>query len=79
MTLIESAPPRPDLPVEPVWREVEAGFWVASTEGMFLGTVERHDDAGAARAALGLVAAAQPLGRRRGRRSGRNGRTGAIR
>ncbi|WP_438352536.1 hypothetical protein [Microbacterium sp. CJ88] len=45
MTLIESAPPRPDLPVEPVWREVEAGFWVASTEGMFLGTVERHDDA----------------------------------
>jgi hypothetical protein len=44
MTLIESAPHRPELPTGPVWREVEPGFWVASAEGMFLGTIERQDD-----------------------------------
>jgi len=44
MTLIESAPPRPELPAIPVWREVEPGFWVASAEGMFLGTIEQHSE-----------------------------------
>jgi hypothetical protein len=43
MTLIESAPQRPDLPSAPVWREVESGFWVASAEGTFLGTIEQQD------------------------------------
>lgn len=44
MTLMESAPSRSDLPIEPVWREVDQGFWVASAEGMFLGTIEQHGE-----------------------------------
>ena len=44
MTLIESAPPKPDQPADPVWREVEPGFWVASADGMFLGTIEQHSE-----------------------------------
>ena len=42
MTLMESAPLSSDNPFEPMWREVEDGFWVASAEGMFLGTIEQH-------------------------------------
>lgn len=44
MTLIESAPPRSGSQTDPIWREVEPGFWVASAEGMFLGTVEQGDE-----------------------------------
>ena len=47
MTTIEDTVRGSNLGVDyaaSLWHEVEQGFWVANSEGVFLGTIERQQD-----------------------------------
>jgi hypothetical protein len=41
MTMIDDVADRTGL-LTPTWAEVDKGFWVGNTDGMFLGTIERR-------------------------------------
>ncbi|GAA1964157.1 hypothetical protein GCM10009776_28690 [Microbacterium deminutum] len=43
-----------------LWHEVEAGFWVGSRTGQFLGTIERHRDRFFARDCVGASLGVYP-------------------
>lgn len=43
MTMVDGGSPADAAaPHDPSWHMVEDGFWVGSTHGTFLGTIERH-------------------------------------
>lgn len=42
MTMIDDVADRTGLRGFTTWAEVDTGFWVGSTDGVFLGTIERE-------------------------------------
>ncbi|MFE7844314.1 hypothetical protein ACFUTX_03860 [Microbacterium sp. NPDC057407] len=43
MTMIDEVAGRTGIRERATWAEVDTDFWVGSAEGVFLGTIERHE------------------------------------